>query len=531
MSGGGGVLAFSYLRFSTPEQMKGDSYRRQLKATTEFAARMSWRLSDVPYFDRGRSAFRGGNVQDGKLGDFLAAVESGAIPQGSVLIIEALDRLTRQDPWDAVEVLRRIIKAGVRIATTMNGRIYGTESASGGSVPFELIEMVILLGQGHEESLKKSHRLKESWETKRQHAEVHGTPMTARAPAWLRVSGDGRRYEVIEDRSRVVRRIFRDFLAGQGTHSIATALNVERVPTFGSSPQWQRSYVLKILENRAVIGEFTPHVFVYEGGIRTKQARPPLRNYFPAVVSEGDFNRVQAMRSQRRAPSVRRGKPGVSHILAGLARCPRCRGSMARVNKGSSPRAGKPRLVCQRAKYARDCDAPQIPLHVVEEVVLRALPELAQRGHPGLSRQARESRDMMVSQREKTQRKLDSLIAAMMGDGEQREEARRELDVLPAVGAQVRKLEAKLRDIDQWLEDFALKEQQYGPRTAEAALLELREAAQNGCEEKDIPKLNALLRQLVERVIVDFDNGSIDFVWHSFGGRSKLPCPEIAERH
>lgn len=520
------TLAFSYLRFSTPEQRKGDSFRRQLAATMEFAERHGWHLSEVPFFDDGRSAFHGRNAEDGKLGEFLGAIESGSIPSGSVLIIEALDRLTRQEPLDAVPLLRRIIKAGVRIATTMNGRVYGAEQADG--YGYELVEIVILLTQGHEESRKKSHRIKESWVSKRAKAESLGKPMTSRLPAWLRLSIDGNRIEVIEDRAAIVRKIFRDYLSGSGSHAIATALNEAGVPTFGRSSLWHRSYVVKVLESRAVIGEFTPHTVVYKEDESVKEAQPPIPGYFPVVVRPEEFHRVQAMRASKRSPGGRKGRPTVSYILASLAKCPRCKGAMIRENKGSSSRAGKPRLVCNRSKYKGGCDAPSVRLDAVEEAVLRALPEFSKLGHPGTSRQASESREMMVRRKAAAQRQIDNLISAMMGAGAKPEDAKRELETLPSAGAQVRKLEAQIQEINLWLEDFRIKEQQFGPRTTKAALVEL-EAHSKG-PDYDIPKLNALLRQLVDKVTVDFDRGEIVFKWQAFGGYSRLPCPALANQ-
>ena len=51
--------------------------------------------------DEGLSAFHQKHVTKGALGTFLAAVEAGKVPPGSVLIVEALDRLSRANPMDA----------------------------------------------------------------------------------------------------------------------------------------------------------------------------------------------------------------------------------------------------------------------------------------------------------------------------------------------------------------------------------------------------------------------------------------------
>ena len=74
--------AYSYVRFSTPEQAKGDSKRRQTTMAAEYAKLHYLDLDDVLSFqDEGVSSFRGKNAETGKLGDFLEAVRKGIVPQ------------------------------------------------------------------------------------------------------------------------------------------------------------------------------------------------------------------------------------------------------------------------------------------------------------------------------------------------------------------------------------------------------------------------------------------------------------------
>ena len=43
------------------------------------------------------ASYSGANAKSGAFGEFLAAVESGYIEAGSVLLVESLDRVSRQD--------------------------------------------------------------------------------------------------------------------------------------------------------------------------------------------------------------------------------------------------------------------------------------------------------------------------------------------------------------------------------------------------------------------------------------------------
>ena len=93
-------LAYSYLRFSTVEQAKGDSIRRQTEATAAWCNRNKITLdTSISLRDEGVSAYRGKhreNADTHALAALLQAVKSGRIPAGSYLVVESLDRLSRE---------------------------------------------------------------------------------------------------------------------------------------------------------------------------------------------------------------------------------------------------------------------------------------------------------------------------------------------------------------------------------------------------------------------------------------------------
>src|SRR4051794_39547768 len=88
--------AFSYVRFSSPQQAEGGSLARQARLTAEYCRKKGLTLDEsLTLHDLGVSAFRGDNVRDGALAGFLEACRMGRVPSGSVLIVESLDRLSR----------------------------------------------------------------------------------------------------------------------------------------------------------------------------------------------------------------------------------------------------------------------------------------------------------------------------------------------------------------------------------------------------------------------------------------------------
>src|SRR5688572_13125476 len=84
----------------------------------EFAARHSLELDEETSFaDLGKSAFRNSHATTGKLRAFLDLIEAGMIERGSTLIIENLDRLSRDNILGAQGLLLQIINAGVAVGT------------------------------------------------------------------------------------------------------------------------------------------------------------------------------------------------------------------------------------------------------------------------------------------------------------------------------------------------------------------------------------------------------------------------------
>ena len=66
------IHAFSYIRFSTTEQRKGDSFRRQMQKTAEYCTKRGWELdSMLQPADLGMGAYRGRNRTHGALAGFL----------------------------------------------------------------------------------------------------------------------------------------------------------------------------------------------------------------------------------------------------------------------------------------------------------------------------------------------------------------------------------------------------------------------------------------------------------------------------
>lgn len=335
---------------STDVQLKGDSLRRQLEKSRAYAESHNLELvEDFRLEDLGVSAFKGANADNGALGKFLEAVRANAIQKGSYLLVESLDRLSRQQVMKSLGIFTEIINGGINIATLADGRVYEAEKTEFA----DLILSIAIMSRAHDESRTKSYRGDAVWANKRSKAAEQ--KLTAQCPGWLKLSADKRSFEVIESRAIVVRSIFEDSAAGLGNYSIARRLNEKRVPPFGRADGWQNSYVAKVLAARAVLGEFQPHRLI--DGKRRPEGEV-LSEYFPKIVDDDLFYRAQGARQLRRVKGAGRKGQYVSNLFSQVAKCAYCGASMRFINKGAKPKGGI-YLVCGRADRGLDC--PKAP--------------------------------------------------------------------------------------------------------------------------------------------------------------------------
>lgn len=342
--------AYSYIRFSTPEQQKGDSYRRQYELSQAYAEDHGLVLDEaLTYKDFGVSAFKNSNVLVGQLGDFLNAIESGVVAHGSYLLVESLDRLSRAQISDALEVFLSILRNGITIVTLADGMEYSKEKVNNNFT--DLIVSIVIMSRAHEESLMKSKRLKQAWIAKRR--QIGEKKLTAIAPGWLKLNADRSAYLPIPERVDIVLRIFAWSRDGIGDKAIAIRLNQQAVSPFnaGRSVMWHSSYIQKILHSRAVLGEYQPHVHI--DGKRLPEG-DPISDYFPRIISDSEYFLTMQLRSARRVVGSGRKGKNFSNLFSGILRCGYCKGSMVYVNKGhSGPRSKL--LVCSNAKGGKGC--------------------------------------------------------------------------------------------------------------------------------------------------------------------------------
>lgn len=343
------ATAYSYIRFSTPEQAKGDSLRRQMERSEKYAAEHRLTLDrTLNLNDRGLSGFTEENRKRGALGVFLKAVEVGIVKPGSYLLVESLDRLSRAKVTSALNLFTGLINAGIKIVTLIDGQVYSQQRVDENWT--QLIISISIMARAHEESATKRDRLLEVWGKKLSEARSGTKKLTGMCPAWLELSRDKTSFKVKHEAAVLIQRMFDMILAGHGSSTIEIKFNEERIPHFGRSKHWNRAYIKLVLHNRALIGEFQPRTNVNTDPIDNGE---PIKDYYPRIISDEKFYAVQKILTDRAGESIGRkgasaGRKGklVPNLLSGLCRCGYCGGPMVYAQKTST----KCYLVCSSAR-------------------------------------------------------------------------------------------------------------------------------------------------------------------------------------
>ena len=394
--------AYSYIRFSSAEQARGDSLRRQTEAALAYAKQHNLDLDEsLTFRDLGVSAFRGRHAVEGALAAFIKAVDNGKVEPGSYLLVENLDRLSRDRIMPALNRFHSILEKGVQIVTLTDGRVYDSDSLNDLT---GLLLPLVNMARANEESELKSKRLRAAWKQKKART-ADGEVLTARVPAWLLVR-DGN-LEVDKKRAKVVQRIFDMASQGHGKAAITRQLNVEGMATFGKADGWHPSYIQKILRNPAVIGRYQPHKITYDEGRRVRVPEgDPVEGYYPAIVEPSLFYRVKHSKA---GPSGK-GNNLQRNLLSGIVFCARCGGRMHYVNKGG----GWQYLACDNARRKRTCDALSVPYFATFSTVLAHLDEFRSYDSDGTAARDRDREiDALTGEIAEVEEVIDRLVDAL----------------------------------------------------------------------------------------------------------------------
>ena len=467
--------------------------------------------------DPGLSAFHGDNLSEGALGKFLALARAGELGESPVLLVEAIDRLSRLELIDAVQdVIFGLLRAGVTIETLEDGQTYTATRVNG-----DVGAAILLIAKIHgaaEYSKKLSRRIKVSWDQAIAELEAGRLPRgEVFVPAWCVREGDT--VKLIPEKAEIVQKVF-DYALSDGDGVVTQRLNEERIPSLIGKPSWTRAQVRNLLTDPRVFGAVRLN---NQANMSSKRrARRGERaaeerifpDLLPLVIPKEEVDQTLAARAARcnkSNPTAARGKRGMTwNIASGFTRCScGAAGSLASTKSGSRKDSQGQPLVLRYLKCADRCGAKGYRLEAVNGHILTRL-------HQGQLQQLLASGDDTTKQRiEQESQAIERLQAQLrMAEEQQANSARMfkdalkkgQVDPLFQEAVEEARLEVELAKtaLSGAQQRMAALRHDVDTEEFDAAVAELFDAFRSG---EDTPaqrqQLNRLLRRAGIRVVLD----------------------------
>ncbi len=348
-------VAYSYIRWSTAIQEHGDSLRRQKQKAQGWSQKNGIPLADDRIMlDAGVSAYRGKNVKDGALGAFLKSAQEGKISKGSFLLVESIDRLSRQGMFKTAGIVQEIWEAGITIVTLSDEKAYPPDCDD-----MDALMIVLVAMRAKEESATKGRRVKDSWVGRYQSFKETGQVPTGNLLSWLTKDPATGKVMLDEGREPIVRQMV-DMGMYSGLPDIAKTLNKRGIISWASgkrkdrSTYWTVSAIENILKNPALYGEYQPRK---DGPV---YAVPP-------VITKEEFFRLQAAKDKRKKKGRGRKGKAYTNLFSGIAKCSEC-GEPMTIRQQS--RGRQHQFVCKAQKVKAKCTSRPMLYPVFERAFL-----------------------------------------------------------------------------------------------------------------------------------------------------------------
>lgn len=373
------MLAYSYIRLSSAGQILGDGERRQFELAKAYAERNGYTMAK-PMKGLGVSAYRGKQRSKGSaLGAFLDGLKSGKLENG-LLIVEAVDRLSREPPSRSSRLITDILDAGTNIYLLAWGTLVTPENYDTTLHP----QISLMQTLAYNESRQKSERINAAIEARHKRAAQGDRSKGAFHPSWISRSYEGGQvqHHLIPEVVASIRRAYDLAATGMGTRAIAHMLNAEGATLppadcnkLGKSIEreaqrrWHAAYVSQILTSRAVIGEYQPTKTERIPGKRGEADKvervpvgDPIPGYWPAAVTREQWDAVRASAHRKLGQKVGGRNMLFSNLLTnGIAVCAHCgrstliRGRYSKGVKQHYLRCANAQqgVACENTSYAR----------------------------------------------------------------------------------------------------------------------------------------------------------------------------------
>ena len=321
------VKVAAYARVSTEKEEQEDSFERQVEYyTVKIKSNPEWDFVEV-YADPGITGTRAE-----KRPNFMRMIEDCRVGKIDKILVKSISRFAR-NTVDALNYIRELKDMSVSVC-------FENENIDTLTPGGEVL-ITILAAMAEQESRTMSTNIKWSYQKKFQNGEVTLNTKMMLGYKKAGTDEDGHTiYEIEESEAAIVRRIFREYIAGVTATRICRGLEADGILTKTGKIKWQTSVIRSILSNEkytgnAVLGKtFKADVLSKKRQKNTGQA--PMyyvEDTHPAIIDREMWElarREEKRRNEVKERSIGAGRYSSKYALSGLLTCAHCGHAMRR---------------------------------------------------------------------------------------------------------------------------------------------------------------------------------------------------------
>lgn len=319
--------AVLYCRFSTKDQIHGDSLTRQNFAAQQWCERNNAELIDQ-YQDLGVSGWK--KITRPMFEELCRALEEGRIPPSTSILLESTDRLSRRGWQYTLSLITNLISSYDCEIVIMDKQ--QTFNRTNINSLFDCLPLMLNAEMAEKESTRKSELVQAAYKRKRESGDIN------KYPYWLTKNED--KSFSFNENKKVIDKIIEWRLQGFGANKITILLNKEGIP----SPRgkvWGVSSVVTMIRNTALYGN-------KDFKNKSNDVIQSTANAFPKIIDYTTWKLIQV-------EGEKAGRKAQETPFANMIRCV-CGGSMSLMTGGR----GEKYRACRLSQDGSGCDQKRI---------------------------------------------------------------------------------------------------------------------------------------------------------------------------
>ena len=316
------TVVAAYARVSTEKEEQEDSFERQVSHYTMLiTSKPEWEFGGI-YADSGITGTRAE-----KRPDFMRMIADCRAGKINKVLVKSISRFAR-NTVDALKYIQELKELGISV--------YFENENIDTLTPGGEVLITILAAMAEQESRTMSTNIKWTYQKKFKNGEVilnTGLMLGYRKAG--RKDEEGKEIYIInESEAEIVRRIYREYLAGTTVTRIARGLEADGIPTKLGKKKWSPKVIMSILTNEkytgdAILGKtFKPDVLSKYRQKNTGQA--PMyyaEGTHPAIIDKEMFEMVKVeiqRRKDEQVTAVGSSRFTSKYPFSGLLICGEC---------------------------------------------------------------------------------------------------------------------------------------------------------------------------------------------------------------